>query len=548
MIDLSIVIPSRNEIFLARTIQDILTNARGSTEVIAVLDGAWADPPIPDHPRVTLIYHPISIGQRAAANDAARAASGKYIMKVDAHCAFDEGFDVKLMADMQPDWTVVPNMKNLHTFDWVCKNGHRRYQGPSGPCLECGELTTRDVVWIARKSPNSTSYCFDTDLHFQYFGEFKKRKEGQGDLTETLSLQGSCFMMTRERYFDLNICDEAFGSWGQQGVEVALKSWLSGGRVVVNHKTWYAHQFRTQGGDFGFPYPLSGSQVAHARKHSQDLFLNNRWERQVRPLSWLLEKFAPVPYWHDGRGDGVLNRVQEAGIRFQQTLKHRVVMKPAILYYTCNTHSQDIEEACRKQLLKSGLPIVSVSREKEIDFADTRIVLQGARSPLMMHKQIVAGLEACKADYVFLCESDVLYHPSHFDFTPKWDDTYYFNTNVWKTRYPDGHCIWTDDLQQVSGICASRELLLDFFRRRVRRIERDGFNGHYEPGPRYGCKVENWQSAVPNIDIRHEMTITKSKWSPEEFRNKEYAKGWKEASEVPGWGMIEGKLIELLHV
>lgn len=30
---------------------------------------------------------------RAATNYAARLASGRYFMKVDAHCAFDEGFD-----------------------------------------------------------------------------------------------------------------------------------------------------------------------------------------------------------------------------------------------------------------------------------------------------------------------------------------------------------------------------------------------------------------------------------------------------------------------
>ena len=45
--DLSILIPARNEMFLARTIEDILTNIEGNTEIIAILDGCWADPPIP---------------------------------------------------------------------------------------------------------------------------------------------------------------------------------------------------------------------------------------------------------------------------------------------------------------------------------------------------------------------------------------------------------------------------------------------------------------------------------------------------------------------
>ena len=68
---LDILIPARHEEFLKNTIEDILRNMRGDTEVIAVLDGEWAKPPIDDHPSVTLIYHPESIGQRAATNEAA---------------------------------------------------------------------------------------------------------------------------------------------------------------------------------------------------------------------------------------------------------------------------------------------------------------------------------------------------------------------------------------------------------------------------------------------------------------------------------------------
>src|SRR3990167_7347873 len=101
--DLSILIPSRNEVFLKNTIDDILKNIEGKTEVIAALDGAWASPQIEDDPRVTLIYFPESIGQRAATNQACRLSKAKYVMKIDAHCAFDKGFDVKMMSVMQDD-------------------------------------------------------------------------------------------------------------------------------------------------------------------------------------------------------------------------------------------------------------------------------------------------------------------------------------------------------------------------------------------------------------------------------------------------------------
>jgi len=228
-------------------------------------------------------------------------------------------------------------------------------------------------------------------------------------------------------------------------------------------------------------------------------------------------------------------------------------MKKEIIYYTCNTHREDIEMACREQLLKAGLPIISVSREKEIDFGDKKIVLQGARSSEMMHRQVLAGLEESDADQIFLCESDVLYHPSHFDFDlPSGENAYYYNTNVWKYWVDDGLCVWVDVMQQVSGMTANKDLALQHYRSRVARIDKEGkfsIKWGFEPGgkklplgfddyPRF-----NYQSTVPNVCIRHGETLTKSKRSPDEFRNEKYAKGFRTAKEIPGWGSI-AKLLE----
>lgn len=315
---LSILIPARNEMFISRTVQDILDHIEGDTEIIVGLDGLWAEPAIPDDPRVKILYYPESIGQRAMTNQCARMSNAKYVLKVDAHCTFDQGFDRKLMEDMEDDWTVVPIMRNLHAFDWMCpKCGSRWYQGPTpSNCLrntrgpgdgtepnpECDNTKgfTREIVWQPNPNrPNNSSYCFDSEPHFQYFREFNRRPEGKGDLTETMSLQGSCFMMTREKYWSLDICNEDFGSWGSQGIEVAAKTWLSGGKVMCNQKTWYAHMFRTQGGDFTFPYPQDQRNVDKAKKHAKNLFFGNRWPQQIHPMSWLVEKFWPVPGWSD---------------------------------------------------------------------------------------------------------------------------------------------------------------------------------------------------------------------------------------------------------
>ena len=92
----SVLIPARNEKYLQQTIESLHKSAKGEYEVIAVLDGYWPDPPIQDHPKVKIVHFTEPIGQRAATNVAARLATMKYIMKIDAHTIMDEGFDVKM--------------------------------------------------------------------------------------------------------------------------------------------------------------------------------------------------------------------------------------------------------------------------------------------------------------------------------------------------------------------------------------------------------------------------------------------------------------------
>ena len=605
MTQLSILIPARNEIFLARTIQDILENIEGDTEVIAVMDGYWADPQVPQHERVTIIHNPESIGQRGATNQAAKLSKARYVMKCDAHCAFDKGFDIKMLEAIagHDDWTMAPLMKNLHAFDWLCPDGHRRYQGPSGPCIEklpegsvCGKETKRDVLWHAKDSPKSVSYCFDSTPHFQYFGEYSKRPEGQGDITESMSLQGSCWMLTRDKYWELNICDEAFGSWGSQGIEVAVKTWLSGGKVMINHKTWYGHMFRTQGGDFSFPYPISGRDQEKAKSYAREIFFNNKWRKQKYPLSWLVEKFWPVKGWSEDDLKKLKNNTFRFPLTSEEASNETFILagvnstkgalegtiyvaaeaasvpdaptepdeaKPqtnsnpekGMIYYSDCTLDQIIAQPVRDQLLKisneKNIPIVS-STIKKMDFGVKNIHFPSLKPGYpAMFKQIFAALEHSKAKIIFFCEHDVLYHPSHFDFNPTDKDTFYYNQNVWFLRLKDGHALHYD-VNQLSGMCGYREALLTHFRERLELIEKAGFSRKmgFEPMTHGRIKWKNtfklgtWKSKYPNIDIRHQKNLTGQRWDKSQFRNKNLLINWQEDDQIPGWGKTKDLIKE----
>jgi glycosyltransferase involved in cell wall biosynthesis len=328
MRDLSILIPARNEQWLSKTVEDVLAHVEADTEIIVVLDGSPANPPLPHDPRIVVHALPTPIGQRAATNLAARASTARYVMKLDAHCALDQGFDRQLIAaDLEvgrPDLTQIPAMYNLHAFNWrCCQCGHETYQGPDpATCVQCeaGGPFERVVYWdrnavgIPGKKTRTECWRFDPDLHFQYHGP-RLPAQQQQDLPDVMSCLGACWFLRRDRFAALGGLDEDHGSWGQMGTEIACKSWLSDGLMVCNRRTWFGHLFRTRTG-FGFPYPLSGEQVHAARDYSKKLWLENRWPGQVRPLAWLIDHFSPIKGWHDPDGADRLAFVEARGRTF----------------------------------------------------------------------------------------------------------------------------------------------------------------------------------------------------------------------------------------
>jgi glycosyltransferase involved in cell wall biosynthesis len=308
MATLSVIIVGRNEVFFKRTVDDVLSKMRGDSECICVCDGTWPDPPIMDHPKVKVIHHTEAVGQRAAVNDGAKLSRAKYLMKLDAHCALDEGFDAKLMqpyetGEIGMDTTTIPRMYNLHAFSWKCPVcGNETYQGPLPENCEkkdCPNTTGfgQVIVWKPRLSRRTDFARFDSQMQFQYWRQYEKeRQEAKGDIADVMSSVGACWFMPAERFWFLGGMDEGHGSWGQFGTEVSCKSWLSGGRQVVNKRTWFSHLFRTQW-KFQWPYPITQGQIDYAREYSRKMWLNDAWPQAKRPLSWLVNKFAPVPGW-----------------------------------------------------------------------------------------------------------------------------------------------------------------------------------------------------------------------------------------------------------
>jgi hypothetical protein len=150
-----------------------------------------------------------------------------------------------------------------------------------------------------------------------------------------------------------------------------------------------------------------------------------------------------------------------------------------------------------------------------------------------MFKRILLGLNALDTDVVFLCEDDVVYNKTHFDFIPPKDNVYYYNTNFWQIRHSDGYAI-NYESKRLSCACAYRKILIEYYEKVIKIFEEGRFSRKvgFEPGTHKrpervnDYKFDTWESELPVLDIVHQ-NATKRRFKIEEFRKK--PKYWKVA-------------------
>lgn len=273
----SILIPSRNEIFLQNTINNILENATGEIEIIVGLDGYWPEPAIKDNKKVTLVHSSISTGRRDNLNSLARIAKGKYIMKCDAHCAFGKGFDEILSKDCEDNWIVIPRRYSLNVDTWSPEDN--------------GKI--RDAHYISYPT------AFDKPGEYLGFGmhtkDWKERAEQRKDvlIDDEMTSPGSCYFMHKSYWQPQS--NIGFGPFILEFEEMGVRTWLTGGRVVVNKNTWYAHLWK--GKRYGRMYKLSRAENKAGELFAADYWYTNKMPNRIHDFEWLIDKFWPVPTW-----------------------------------------------------------------------------------------------------------------------------------------------------------------------------------------------------------------------------------------------------------
>jgi len=99
MPNVSVLIAARNEHNLHRMVFNLLLKLTGDFEIIIVQDGPPYQTIVED--KSVHVFNREYSGLKPSINFAAAQATGKYLFKLDAHCAISEGIDEILLKNMQ---------------------------------------------------------------------------------------------------------------------------------------------------------------------------------------------------------------------------------------------------------------------------------------------------------------------------------------------------------------------------------------------------------------------------------------------------------------
>ena len=272
------MIPNYNSPFASKTIQDILDKAKGDIEVIVNVESEWPEP-LSDDARVHYIHGSAPIGMRAGINKAVAMSTGEFILKCDDHVMFGEGFDEILKAAHQPNWVQVPQRYALDPENWkIEERTDNKYP----------------IVQMYQDFPRKGK-ANDDGTHGV---EWRERRDQTKDeeLSESPSMQGSCWFMTREYFDKLKLMDATgYGQFAQEAQEIGFKAWLSGGKLMINKKTFYAHLHK--GKHYGRFYKMPSGNV-EADSWSASHWLNNEEPGMIHDFAWFIDvKFPNMPTW-----------------------------------------------------------------------------------------------------------------------------------------------------------------------------------------------------------------------------------------------------------
>jgi glycosyltransferase involved in cell wall biosynthesis len=270
MSKVSIVIPSRQEPYLIKTVEDVLRQATGDIEVVVGLDGWWPEQPFPDDKRVHCLHHGTAQGLRPTINACVQIAKGEFIFKLDAHCGLSKGFDEVLKAECGEGEVAIPAKYSLEPDAWVAFREPWHYFYLTWPWLD-------DETFIGLIEKNYDPSYNIPRLH--------------KPVDEILTFQGSAWLLRRSHWDRLlpNGMDNDHLYFAHEALEIGMGTWLSGGRVKIVKNAHYAHLFKGKSHKRTF--------IRHKRRWADAIRWSTEHWMQHPMFPDIVGRFMPMPDW-----------------------------------------------------------------------------------------------------------------------------------------------------------------------------------------------------------------------------------------------------------
>lgn len=226
-ITLSVVMPGYKDPYSQRTIKDLLENSAlgDQLEIIHVWDGFYPTFEIIQDPHVRYVHLGKNGGMRNAINAGVKVARGKFFCRLDEHCCFAKGWDKELTDTCEENQIMTAKRYFLDPVQWKVMEDEP---------IEHEKLVIRDIGNGVRKFAGQ---------------RWKSRDKAQKDVmvSEMLAMQGSMWIANREFFLKTvgELQTEGYGPLIQDSVEVCMKYWQVGGKLMLNKNTWFAHKHRS---------------------------------------------------------------------------------------------------------------------------------------------------------------------------------------------------------------------------------------------------------------------------------------------------------------
>lgn len=206
--------------------------------------------------------------KRQGINEAVKQAKYDHIMSLDAHCLIGFGFNLILERDCKDDQVMMPSQFRLDGKEWR--------------------------IWQDDRPPIDYQYWRWQSIKYKalYGHPWNARTIEHKDIMidETLVMGGACWFMHKSWFNKLGLMDwKGFKGWGQEAEEIVFKTYLNGGKTMVNKNTWFAHLFK--GSVWGRGFILR--EVIESGEFSWNFIVNEHRKEFVE----FIRHFMPIPRW-----------------------------------------------------------------------------------------------------------------------------------------------------------------------------------------------------------------------------------------------------------